>query len=123
MPTVLLVENDGAGRDALARRLEGRNYHVLLAADGRQAVSIARTVKPDLILMDLGLPEVDGWKATAQLKDDRETQHIPIIVLTALTMPNDLHKALAARSDDFDTKPVEFSRLIGKMEVLLMKAP
>jgi CheY-like chemotaxis protein len=119
MPTVLLVEDNEASRDALARRLERRRYRVLLAVDGRQAVSIARDEKPDLILMDLGLPGVDGWDATAQLKADRDTRHIPIIVLSAHAMPNDRHRALAAGCDDFDTKPVQFPRLIEKIEILL----
>ena len=119
MPTVLLVEDNEASRDALARRLERRQYRVLLAGDGQEAVSVARAAKPDLILMDLGLPGVDGWDATAQLKADRETRHIPIIVLSAHAMPNDRHQALAAGGDDFDTKPVQFPRLIEKIETLL----
>ena len=119
MPTVLLVEDNEASRDALARRLERRNYRVLLAADGEEAVSKARDAKPDLILMDLGLPGVDGWTATAQLKTDRDTKHIPIIVLSAHAMPNDRHQALAAGGDDFDTKPVQFPRLLEKIETLL----
>jgi len=119
MPTVLLVEDNEASRDALARRLERRQYRVLLAGDGQEAVSVARAAKPDLILMDLGLPGVDGWDATAQLKADRETRHIPIIVLSAHAMPNDRHQALAAGGDDFDTKPVQLPRLIEKIETLL----
>jgi CheY-like chemotaxis protein len=121
MPTVLIVEDNEASRDALARRLERRRYTVLLAVDGQQAVSIARATRPDLILMDLGLPGIDGWEATAQLKKDGETQHIPIIVLSAHAMTNDRDLALAAGGDDFDTKPVQFARLIAKMEVLLAK--
>jgi CheY-like chemotaxis protein len=121
MPTVLIVEDNEASRDALARRLERRNYTVLLAVDGLEAVSIARSAKPDLILMDLGLPGIDGWDATAQLKTDRETWHIPIIVLSAHAMPNDRHQALAAGGDDFDTKPVQFDRLIDKIEALLAR--
>ena len=119
MPTVLLVEDNEASRDALARRLERRRYRVLLAGDGQEAVSVARAAKPDLILMDLGLPGVDGWDATAQLKADRDTRHIPIIVLSAHAMPNDRHQALAAGGDDFDTKPVQFDRLLAKIEALL----
>ena len=120
MSTLLLVEDNEASRDALARRLERRGYHVLLAVDGHEAVSIGRTAKPDLILMDLGLPGIDGWDATAHLKMDPETRHIPIIVLTAHAMPNDRHQALAAGGDDFDTKPVQFERLLGKIETLLL---
>jgi CheY-like chemotaxis protein len=119
MPTVLIVEDNEASRDALARRLQRRHYDVLMAVDGHEAVSIARATKPDLILMDLGLPGIDGWDATAQLKMDRDTQHIPIIVLSAHAMPNDRHQALAAGGDDFDTKPVHFERLIDKMQRLL----
>ena len=120
MSTLLLVEDNEASRDALARRLERRGYAVLLAVDGHEAVSIGRTAKPDLILMDLGLPGIDGWDATAHLKMDPETRHIPIIVLTAHAMPNDRHQALAAGGDDFDTKPVQFERLLGKIETLLL---
>ena len=120
MSTLLLVEDNEASRDALARRLERRGYAVLLAVDGHEAVSIGRAAKPDLILMDLGLPGIDGWDATAHLKMDPETRHIPIIVLTAHAMPNDRHQALAAGGDDFDTKPVQFERLLGKIEMLLL---
>jgi two-component system cell cycle response regulator DivK len=119
MRTVLIVEDNEASRDALARRLERRNYSVLVAVDGLEAVAMARSTLPDLILMDLGLPGIDGWDATAQLKAARETQHIPIIVLSAHAMPNDRHMALAAGGDDFDTKPVQFERLIEKIETLL----
>jgi CheY-like chemotaxis protein len=119
MPTVLIVEDNELSRDALARRLERRHYTVLTAIDGLEAVAMAREQKPDLVLMDLGLPGIDGWDATARIKMDRETQHIPIIVLSARAMPNDRHQALAAGGDDFDTKPVQFERLIEKMETLL----
>src|SRR5436190_14455198 len=122
MPTLLIVEDNEASRDALVRRLERRGYTVLLAVDGHEAVSIGRSAKPDLIVMDLGLPGIDGWDATAHLKMDRETQHIPIIVLSAHAMPNDRHQALAAGGDDFDTKPVQFDRLIEKIEVLLQRS-
>ncbi len=121
MPTLLIVEDNEASRDALARRLERRGYTILMAADGHQAVSIGRASKPDLILMDLGLPGIDGWDATAHLKMDVETRHIPIIVLSAHAMPNDRHQALAAGSDDFDSKPVVFDRLMGKIEILLAR--
>jgi two-component system cell cycle response regulator DivK len=119
MPTLLLVEDNEASRDALARRLERRGYTILLAVDGHQAVSIGRASKPDLILMDLGLPGIDGWDATAHLKMDPETRKIPIIVLSAHAMPNDRHQALAAGGDDFDSKPVVFDRLLAKIETLL----
>ena len=122
MQTLLLVEDNEASRDALARRLERRNYRVVLAVDGEQAVALARAEKPDLILMDLGLPGLDGWDATAQIKADRDTQHIPIIVLSAHAMPNDRHQALAAGGDDFDAKPVQLPRLLEKIESLLARA-
>src|SRR4051794_21903403 len=102
MTTLLLVEDNEASRDALARRLERRGFRVLLAVDANQAVAMGRSAKPDLILMDLGLPGIDGWDATAHLKMDGETRHIPIIVLSAHAMPNDRHQALAAGGDDFD---------------------
>ena len=117
--TLLLVEDNEASRDALARRLERRGYNILLAVDGHEAVAIGRDAVPDLILMDLGLPGIDGWDATAHLKMDRSTRHIPIIVLSAHAMPNDRHQALAAGADDFDTKPLNFDRLVGKIETLL----
>jgi len=116
---ILLVEDNEASADALARRLERRDYSVVIAADGHQAVSLAKSKQPDLILMDLGLPGIDGWDATAHLKADPETKHIPIIVLSAHAMPNDRHQALAAGGDDFDSKPVVFDRLLQKIETLL----
>ena len=119
--TVLIVEDNEPSRDALARRLERRGYTALMAADGTQGVSLARSAKPDLILMDLGLPGIDGWEATNRLKNDRETRDIPVIVLSAHAMTNDRDLALAAGGDDFDTKPVQFQRLIGKIEALLAK--
>jgi two-component system, cell cycle response regulator DivK len=119
MPTVLIVEDNEASRDALARLLQRRDYKVLTAADGREAVEVTRSEKPDLILMDLGLPGIDGWDATAHIKMDPELRHIPIIVLSAHAMPNDRHQAMAAGGDDFDTKPVDFVRLLGKIEMLL----
>jgi CheY-like chemotaxis protein len=117
--TILLVEDNEASRDALSRRLQRNGYHVLLAVDGRQAVSVARASLPDLILMDLGLPVLDGWDATRQLKSNAATQHIPIIVLSAHAMTNDRDRALAAGGDDFDTKPIRFQALLGKIEALL----
>jgi CheY-like chemotaxis protein len=121
MPTILVVEDNDASRDALARRLQRRGYDVVLAVDGQQAVSVARSAQPDLILMDLGLPIIDGWEATRQLKADRSTQHIPIIVLSAHAMTNDRDLALAAGGDDFDTKPVRFQPLIDKITSLLAR--
>jgi len=122
MPTILLVEDNDASRDALSRRLERRGYQVVAAVDGAQAVSVGRSAQPDLILMDLGLPVIDGWEATRQLKADPATQHIPIIVLSAHAMTNDRELALAAGGDDFDTKPVRFQALLDKIDRLLPKA-
>jgi two-component system, cell cycle response regulator DivK len=117
--TILVAEDNEPSRDALSRRLERRGYRVLLAVDGEQAVSIARAALPDLILMDLGLPGIDGWEATRQLKADAATRHIPLIVLSAHAMTNDREKALASGGDDFDTKPVRFQQLLIKIETLL----
>ena len=117
--TILVVEDNEASREVLARRLERHGYCVLLAVDGRQAVAAARTRLPDLILMDLGLPVLDGWDATRQLKADARTRHIPIIVLSAHAMTSDRDRALAAGGDDFDTKPIRFQALLGKIEMLL----
>jgi CheY-like chemotaxis protein len=122
MPTILIVEDNDASRDALSRRLERRGYRVVVAVDGAQAVSEGRSERPDLILMDLGLPVIDGWEATRRLKTDPATQHIPIIVLSAHAMTNDRELALAAGGDDFDTKPVRFQALLEKIERLLPKA-
>jgi CheY-like chemotaxis protein len=119
--TLMVVEDNEASRDALSRRLERRGYRVLLAVDGHEAVSKGRSAKPDLILMDLGLPGIDGWEATRQLKSDPETSHIPIIVLSAHAMTNDRDMALAAGGDDFDTKPVRFQQLLAKIEALLTR--
>jgi two-component system cell cycle response regulator DivK len=121
MATILLVEDNEASRDALARRLERRGYEVLLAVNGEQAVSVGRAAKPDLILMDLGLPIIDGWEATRQLKADAASRDIPIIVLSAHAMTNDRELALAAGGNEFDTKPVRFQQLLGKIESLLAK--
>jgi two-component system, cell cycle response regulator DivK len=116
--TILIVEDNEASRDALARRLERHGYHVVLAVDGRQAVAVARAAMPDLILMDLGLPVLNGWDATRQLKSHEATKHIPIIVLSAHAMSNDRDRALEAGGDDFDTKPIRFQTLLGKIEFL-----
>jgi CheY-like chemotaxis protein len=120
--TIMVVEDNEPSRDVLSRRLERRGYRVLLAADGLQAVSVAHAAQPDLILMDLGLPGIDGFEATSRLKRDAATQHIPIIVLSAHAMTNDRDAALSAGGDDFDTKPVRFQELMRKIESLLAKA-
>ncbi len=117
--TIMVVDDNEPSRDALSRRLERRGYRILMAGDGRQAVATARLELPDLILMDLGLPGIDGWEATRQLKDGGITRHIPVIVLSADAMTNDRDLALAAGADDFDTKPVRFEQLLGKIDTLL----
>ena len=119
MPKILLVEDNEMNRDMLSRRLERKGFQVLIAVDGEKGVSMAQADKPDLILMDMSLPVLDGWEATKQLKADPATQSIPIIALTAHAMAGDRDKALEAGCNDYDTKPIEFIRLLGKMEGLL----
>jgi two-component system, cell cycle response regulator DivK len=119
--TILLVEDNEPSRDALGRRLERRGFQVRVAVDGRQAVALALEIKPDLILMDLGLPVMDGWAATRRLKDDASTSHIPIIVLSAHAMTDDRELALAAGGDDFDSKPIRFDQLLAKIDALLSR--
>jgi two-component system cell cycle response regulator DivK len=118
---IMVVDDNEPSRDALSRRLERRGYRILPAADGLQAVETGRAL-PDLILMDLGLPGIDGWEAMRRLKSDAATRHIPIIVLSARAMTNDRDLALAAGGDDFDSKPIRFEQLLGKIETLLGKA-
>jgi two-component system, cell cycle response regulator DivK len=119
MPTILLVEDNEMNRDMLSRRLERKGYQVAIAVDGGQGVAMARSTTPDLILMDMSLPVLDGWVATGQLKADPQTAHIPIIALTAHAMSGDREKALGAGCDDYDTKPVELPRLLEKIQILL----
>ena len=116
---ILLVEDNELNRDMLSRRLGRKGFEVMLATDGRQGAELARTGSPDLILMDMRLPDVDGWDVTRQLKGDDATRDIPVIALTAHAMDRDRDAALAAGCDDFDTKPVEFERLLGKIRALL----
>ncbi len=123
MPTILLVEDNEMNRDMLSRRLEKRGYVLTIAVDGGQGVALAQSGMPDLILMDMSLPVLDGWEATKQLKANPATAGIPVIALTAHAMDSDRQKAIAAGCDDFDTKPVELSRLLGKIEELLKKFP
>jgi CheY-like chemotaxis protein len=121
MPKVLLVEDSEESRDGLARHLRRRGYEPLIAVDGHQALEVARAEAPDLILMDMSLPILDGWEATRELKAAPETRGIPVIALTAHAMAGDREKALEAGCDDYDTKPVEFARLLVKIESLLGK--
>jgi CheY-like chemotaxis protein len=120
VPRILLVEDNELNRDMLSRRLIKRSFEVQIAVDGRQGIDMARASLPDLILMDLSLPEVDGWEATRQLKADEATRAIPIIALSAHAMAGDREKALAAGADDFDTKPVELKRLLEKIDAKLV---
>jgi CheY-like chemotaxis protein len=122
MTKILLVEDSEMSRDMLARRLARRGYEVVIAVDGGQGVTLARTAAPDLILMDMNLPVLDGSEATRQLRAAPATRSIPIIALTAHAMSGDREKALEAGCDDYDTKPIELERLLGKIEVLLKKA-
>ncbi|MDP9176846.1 MAG: response regulator [Gemmatimonadota bacterium] len=119
MPRILLVEDNEMNRDMLSRRLQRRGYEVIIAVDGQQGVAMAQSESPDLILMDMSLPLIDGWEATRTLKGAAETKHIPVIALTAHAMSTDRDRALEAGCDDYDTKPIEFSRLLEKMDVLL----
>ena len=121
MPTILIVEDNEPSRDVLARRLERRGYDVVVAVDGQDALAVARSARPDLVLMDLGLPVMDGWEATRQLKADPATRHMPIIVLSAHAMTTDRELALAAGGDEFDTKPLRFPQLLEKIELLLAR--
>jgi CheY-like chemotaxis protein len=119
MSKVLLVEDNEMNRDMLSRRLVRRGYEVVIAADGESGLALAGSEAPDLILMDMSLPVLDGWEATRRLKAAPATQHIPVIALTAHAMSSDRDKALEAGCDDYDTKPVELPRLLGKIEALL----
>jgi CheY-like chemotaxis protein len=119
MPRILLVEDNEMNRDMLSRRLARKKYEVLIAVDGKEGVEMATSEAPDLILMDMSLPVVDGWEATRRIKANSETEAIPVIALTAHAMTGDREKALEAGCDDYDTKPIELPRLLGKMETLL----
>lgn len=119
MPKILLVEDNEMNRDMLSRRLQRRGYHVITAQDGEQGHVLACSENPDLILMDISLPAMDGWELTRRLKANDHTRHIPIIVLTAHALVTDRAKAFEAGCDDYDTKPIEFDRLSDKIENLL----
>ena len=119
MAKILLVEDNEMNRDMLSRRLERKGYAIVCAVDGQQGVAMAASEKPDLILMDMSLPVLDGWGATRQLKADDSTRSIPIIALTAHAMAEDEQRAREAGCNDYDTKPVELPRLLEKMERLL----
>jgi CheY-like chemotaxis protein len=121
MPKILLVEDNEMNRDMLSRRLQRKGYEVVIAVDGGQGVEMAKSNTPDLILMDMSLPVLDGWEATRRIKADPAMQSIPVIALTAHAMAGDREKALEAGCEDYDTKPIELNRLLEKMEALLKK--
>jgi CheY-like chemotaxis protein len=121
MVKILLVEDNEMNRDMLSRRLERRGYEVVIAVDGAAGVAMTILENPNLVLMDMSLPIMDGWEATRQLKANPETQHIPVIALTAHAMSGDREKALEAGCDDYDTKPIELPRLLEKIANLLAK--
>jgi CheY-like chemotaxis protein len=121
MPKILLVEDNEMNRDMLSRRLIRSGYEVVLAVDGAQGVALAESEAPDVVLMDMSLPVLDGWEATRRLKSDPKTRVLPVIALTAHAMAGDEEKARQAGCDDFDTKPVEYTRLLSKIEGLLQK--
>lgn len=123
MAKILLVEDNEMNRDMLSRRLERRGYLVVMAVDGGQGVAMALSEAPDLILMDMSLPVLDGWEATRRVKADERTKAIPVIALTAHAMSGDREKALEAGCDDYDIKPIELPRLLAKIAALLGKEP
>ena len=121
MAKILLVEDNEMNRDMLSRRLERRGHTIVMAVDGQQGVDMAKTEVPDIILLDMSLPVVDGWEAARQIKAQPESKDIPVIALTAHAMAGDKEKALKAGCNDYDTKPVELPRLLGKIDALLAK--
>jgi len=123
MPKVLLVEDNEMNRDMLSRRLARRGFEVVMALDGEEGVRMARAQMPDLILMDMSLPVLDGWGAARQIKTEASTQSIPLIALAAHAMAGDREKAIDAGCDDYDTKPIELARLLDKMGRLLKQRP
>ena len=123
MSKILLVEDNEMNRDMLSRRLMRKGYQVVMAFDGEQGVAMAQSETPDIILMDLSLPVMDGWEATRQLKAQESTRAIPVIALTAHAMAGDKEKAIEAGCDDYDSKPIEFPRLLGKIEAFLNREP
>ena len=119
MTTILIVEDNEMNRDMLSRRLARKGYEILIAVDGEMGIDVARANAPDLILMDMSLPVMDGWEATRRMKADDALEHIPVIALTAHAMANDRDKAFEAGCDDYDTKPIDLPRLLAKIEALL----
>jgi len=119
MPKILIVEDNEENRDSLSRRLQRRGFAVIIAEDGKAGVAMAQSEKPDLILMDMNMPELDGWEATRQLKAAAETKDLPVIALTAHAMSGDRDRALEVGCADYHTKPVEFPKLLAQIEDLL----
>ena len=119
MKRILIVEDNEMNRDMLCKRLSRRGYEVLVAVNGQEGIDMTRSEGPDLVLMDMSLPDIDGWNATKQLKSDAGTRDIPVIALTAHAMTGDREKSLDAGCDEYDTKPVDLQRLLQKMETLL----
>jgi CheY-like chemotaxis protein len=123
MKKILLVEDNEMNRDMLSRRLARRGYEIVIAVDGEHGISEATRQLPDLVIMDMSLPVMDGWESTRRLKEQPETKAIPVLALTAHAMAGERDRALAAGCNDYDTKPVEFERLLGKIESLLEATP
>jgi CheY-like chemotaxis protein len=119
MAKVLLVEDNDVNREMLVRRLAKRGFDMVVAIDGEDALGVARNEQPDIVLMDMSLPVLDGWETTRQLKGNIETAHIPVIALTAHAMIEDRNRCYAAGCDDYDTKPIEIDRLVSKMQLLI----
>jgi len=119
MAKVLLIEDNEMNRDMLSRRLERKGFQVIMAEDGKEGIEMARKEKPDLILMDMNLPEIDGWNATKTIKHDDQIKHIPVIALTSHAMAGDKKRALEAGCDEYEPKPIDFSTLLKKIYLLL----
>lgn len=122
MPKILLIEDNEQNRDALSRRLQRQGYTIVIAVDGKEGIAMAQSALPDVILMDLNLPDVDGWEATRRLKAAAETQAIPVMAMTAHAIAGDRERALEAGCDDYHAKPVDFPRLLTQIEALLKKS-
>ncbi len=123
MPKILLVEDNEENRDALSRRLERRGYEVIMATDGERGLALAESEAPDVILLDMSLPEIDGWKVARTLKDSETTRKIPIIALTAHAMSGDREKAIGAGCDDYHTKPADLTKLLAQIQSILKNPP
>ena len=123
MPKILIVEDNEMNRDMLSRRLERRGFTVVMAVDGGEGVAMARSEMPDLVLMDMSLPVMNGWEATQAIRADESTAHLPVIALTAHSMPGDREKAMEAGCNDYDTKPVDLLRLLAKMAAFGVEPP